>query len=417
MTILFGFYDEINGEILNRKRSFFYIKGIQEYENGEIKNEQPIIVQPEIGYLGIICKEFDGVINFLMQAKVEPGNVNGIQISPTIQATKSNFTKEHGGNMPPYFEYFENATKYKIISDQIQSEQSSRFYRKRNRNIIIKVNEDIEVLPNYKWMTLGQIKKLMDIDNLVNMDTRTVLSHITFLDVFNTSDKKTILSIMEDEAWVNSLFSNNRRKEIIEIYNYINDYKMFNNQSRILVPLSHVSTWHVNNEGVFCKNESNFEVKFYDISITGREVQSWSQPLIKAKGEAVLGLIVCNYDGKKKHLVSVVSEIGIFDKLEIGPSIQVESIDINKKQDSIYKLFKEKLNKNEGIIKNVILSEEGGRFFNEQNRNVIIEVKPGEIENLPEGYFWVDYSTLDSLLHINNCINIQLRNLLSIMER
>lgn len=40
------------------------------------------------------------------------------------------------------------------------------------------LDEDIEVLPNYRWMTLGQIKQLMKIDNLVNMDTRTVLSGI-----------------------------------------------------------------------------------------------------------------------------------------------------------------------------------------------------------------------------------------------
>ena len=88
----FWFYDDYVGEIHNRKRSFFSITGIQRYENNRLVAEQPIIVQPEIGYLGIICKEIDGVINFLMQAKIEPGNVNVIQISPTIQATKSNYT-------------------------------------------------------------------------------------------------------------------------------------------------------------------------------------------------------------------------------------------------------------------------------------------------------------------------------------
>ena len=32
-----------------------------------------------------------------MQAKVEPGNINSIQLSPTLQATRSNYTKAHGG--------------------------------------------------------------------------------------------------------------------------------------------------------------------------------------------------------------------------------------------------------------------------------------------------------------------------------
>ena len=84
----FWFYDDYAGEILNRKRSFFSIKGIRRFENGRFVSEQPMIFQPEIGYLGIIARKIDGVLHFLMQAKIEPGNVNCVQISPTIQATK-----------------------------------------------------------------------------------------------------------------------------------------------------------------------------------------------------------------------------------------------------------------------------------------------------------------------------------------
>ena len=144
----FWFYDEEKGIITNKNNSFFHITGLREtYKlNGkEQRIEQPIIIQNEIGYLGIICKEFEGIMYYLMQAKIEPGNINKIQISPTIQATKSNFTQKHGGKCPAYIDYFMNADKYEIIVDQIQSEQSSRFYKKRNRNIIIKIDEEIEV--------------------------------------------------------------------------------------------------------------------------------------------------------------------------------------------------------------------------------------------------------------------------------
>ena len=55
----------------------------------------------------------DGRLYFLMQAKVEPGNVNKYQISPTIQATKSNFTRAHGGKTPLFFDYF----KLQVESD------------------------------------------------------------------------------------------------------------------------------------------------------------------------------------------------------------------------------------------------------------------------------------------------------------
>ena len=38
------------------------------------------------------------------------------------------------------------------------------------------------------------------------------------------------------------------------------------------------------------------------------------------------------------------------------------------------------------------------------------------IENEQDGYFWVDYKTLNTLVQVNNCLNIQLRNLLSLLE-
>ncbi|WP_227163911.1 NDP-hexose 2,3-dehydratase family protein, partial [Thomasclavelia ramosa] len=67
--------------------------------------------------------------------------------------------------------------------DQIQSEQSARFYRKRNRNMILLLdeNEDVIVEKRFKWMTLSQIKELMNYRNLVNMDTRTVLSNLPLI--------------------------------------------------------------------------------------------------------------------------------------------------------------------------------------------------------------------------------------------
>ena len=95
----FWFYDAQQGTIHNKNNSFFSIAGFEKIgEDGSIIR-QPVILQQEIGFLGIICQEIDGVMYFLMQAKIEPGNINKIQLSPTIQATKSNFTV-WGGVIP-----------------------------------------------------------------------------------------------------------------------------------------------------------------------------------------------------------------------------------------------------------------------------------------------------------------------------
>lgn len=393
--------------------SFFQIKGVRETEAGVVK-EQPIIIQNEIGYLGIICKEIGGILYFLMQAKIEPGNINTVQISPTLQATKSNFMQAHGGKIPLYLEYFDKADEHEIIVDQIQSEQSSRFFKKRNRNIIIKINNDIKISPNYRWMTLGQIKELMKIDNLVNMDTRTVISCIPFsMKKYSEAELKNIKRYFKKEALFNSIFNGNEGANINKVYQYINNIKMLNQKKIDIIDINDLNEWKFEEDQISKKN-GKFKVVFCDIEIEGREVKKWQQPLIEAEEEAVFGLIYCIYNNKMLFLTQVISEIGCFDIVEIGPSVQTFSKEPYK--NIIEKLFFEKMEAQNGIIFSGLFSEEGGRFYHEQNRNVIMEIDCHEIPNLPQGYFWLDYQTLNILVQINNCLNIQLRNLLSIID-
>ena len=413
------FYDDYNGEVLNRKRSFFSIRGMRYFVDNEYILEQPIIVQPEIGYLGIICKKINGILHFLMQAKIEPGNVNCVQISPTIQATKSNFTRAHGGKMPLYFDWFEHSEKHYVIYDQIQSEQSARFYKKRNRNIIILIDEDeeIEMFPNFKWMTLGQIKTLMDYDNLVNMDTRTVLSGIPFiLNQLSAEQKIKIKKMFSDKALFESMFNGNIQEQLPQIFRRLNNYKMFKEVRAVQVPLNQLAEWKIDEYGITCKKYANFMVRYYDIEISGREVQHWSQPLFKAIGAATFGLITQIQDGIRRFLVKIKPEIGSFDEVEVGPSIQWEPSHYLYNDNNVEQIFRQYVENNKGIMINVVLSEEGGRFFHEENKNIIIELDYDEKLNLADEYLWVDYSTLNYMIQFNNCLNIQLRNLLSLLK-
>lgn len=410
-------YDEFTGTICNANQGFFSITGCQKKMDNILLCEQPIILQDEIGYLGVICKDLGGVLHFLMQAKIEPGNVNKIQISPTIQATKSNFSQRHGGRKPAYLDYFINANRYDIIVDQIQSEQSSRFYKKRNRNIIICIEEDIEVFPSHRWMTLGQIKQLMKFDNIVNMDTRTVLSSIPFSQFqFDKHQKQEIYNCLTDKALYRSIFEGDGINHFPEIYQYINNYKMFDANCTSLIPLFDLKSWEMSGTEFFCKNAYPFKVVFCDISIEGREVKHWTQPLFEALGMATFGLIMSEINGVKMFLVRASTEIGCFDKMELGPTLQVEADEYIETQDIIAAFFMSKRKEKNCVRYDVILSEEGGRFYQEQNYNIILEVPHTEVPPLPEGYFWADYKILNTLIQVNNCLNIQLRNLLSLLE-
>lgn len=406
------FYDQQEGCIRNENRSFFSITGYK-----SAGRSQPIILQEEIGYLGIICREFDGVMHFLMQAKIEPGNVNCVQLSPTIQATKSNFTQKHGGAKPPYLEYFLNASRYEIVVDQIQSEQSSRFYKKRNRNILLRVDEEIPLLSSHRWMTLGQIKRLMREDNLVNMDTRTVLSCIPFSKLrLSELELLELADGFRDKALFRSVFVGSSKNSLPEVYQYINNQKMFSEPDLGLVPLQELEDWELRDNELVCKHPYPFKVVFCDIAIEGREVKRWTQPLFEANGIATFGLICCEEDGLLKFLVRAAQEVGCFDGLELGPTVQQEAGERPGEADAVAGIFWERLRSGQGVMFDHLLSEEGGRFYHEQNRNVLLRVKREELPALPEGYFLLDYRTLNELVQINNTLNIQLRNLLSLLE-
>lgn len=408
------YYDRDELGIVNQSKTFFQVKGLEREESGSVKS-QPIIIQNEIGYLGILTKEIDGVLYFLMQAKIEPGNVNIIQISPTLQATKSNFTQAHGGKVPSYLGYFDEDRDYEVIVDQIQSEHSSLFYGKRNRNIIIRVNDEVEVLDTHKWMTLGQIKELMRYDNLVNMDTRTVISCIPFaLKKYSADEIDYIETLFNNKSFFNSIFKGEADKSIHHIFNSLNDVKMYDKSNTNIIDLFDLPGWKME-QNEFKNDTGKFKVIFCNIEIDDREVKHWQQPLFEPITPSEFGLIYCVEDGMMKFLVQIVAEVGCFDKVEIGPSVQIGARG-DQERDKVIELFEERKKSGKGVVFSGLFSEEGGRFYHAENRNFVIEVEKEELSQLPDGYFWVDYYALNTLVQFNNFLNIQLRNLLSILD-
>src|SRR5262249_17485966 len=133
------------GNLVHDSGKFFSVEGLELTTDFGWTNHwaQPIINQPEIGILGILVKEFDGVLHCLMQAKMEPGNVTTLQLSPPVQATRSNYTRVHRGSSIPYLEYFVATRRSGVLVDALQSEQGAWFLHKRNRNMVVEVTDDI----------------------------------------------------------------------------------------------------------------------------------------------------------------------------------------------------------------------------------------------------------------------------------
>lgn len=405
------------GILGHKSGKFFTIEGVNVKTNWGNKSEwsQPIINQPEIGYLGIITKEFNGILYFLLQAKVEPGNVNNVQLSPTLQATKSNYSQVHKGNKPTYLEYFQNLKSNQVLLDQLQSEQGARFLKKRNRNIIIKIEEDIDVYEDFIWVTLGQIKKLITYNNLVNMDTRTVISGIPLDSCDIIEDKFKLLDSISNIDFP-MLYSSSSNAFTLykfdEILNWLTALKCKYELEVNSISLFEIEDWIISDEVI--KNIDNrfFEVIAAQVSISNREVKNWSQPLIRPLQQGIIAFIIKDFNGVTHFLVQAKLESGNFDILEFAPTVQCITDSYKNVKHVPYLEYV--LNAtSEMVIFDTLQSEEGGRFYKEQNRNVIIKVDDGFTEEVPENYCWMTLNQLNTFLKFNNYLNIQARSIIS----
>lgn len=406
-----------DGSLRHVSGKFFSIEGIQvKTDFHTVKRwTQPIINQPEVGFLGIIVKEFDGILYFLMQAKVEPGNVNCVQISPTLQATKSNYTQVHKGKSPAYLDYFVNAKKNQILIDQLQSEQGARFLRKRNRNIIIKVDEDVPLMEGFRWLTLGQIKMLMLRDNVVNMDTRTVLSALNIASYVTPFDELSHLSHL-GEQWMTSVNANTAYYSINDHLSWLSSLKSKFDIHISGFPIVSMDDWHYTPYELARYDELYFRVIAVRVSISNREVVSWCQPLVEPKQKGICGLIVKKINGVAHFLIQAKMECGNFDTFELAPTVQCltgrvkEDISL---QPPYYSYFMS--NGKSKILYDVWQSEEGGRFYHEQNRNMIVQVDDDFPIETPELYTWMTLGQIYEFMRFNNYLNIQIRSLISIL--
>lgn len=414
-------FAEDSGNLVHETGKFFSIEGIKvntSFGNVNIW-EQVIINQPEVGILGIITKMIDNERHFLLQAKMEPGNINILQLSPTLQATKSNYKLEHKGKSPLYLEYFIDKTKAKIVVDQLQSEQGGRFLRKRNRNMIVEVTEDIPVYEDYIWLTLGQVKKLMQYDNLMNMDARSVISCIPFhkaadfAEINGSENGRTLL----DSAMIASLSSDEDDiYSFTEQLSWIIDQKLGYSLTVESVNLNTLTDWVIGSDRVYHKSLPLFEVIGVDVRAGNREVGSWKQPMIADYNTGLIGFIVKEINNKYYFLVQAKLEPGNIDIVDMAPTISCSNYLSYVDKESAPLFYNKFLDvKPENIIYDKLLSEEGGRFYHLQNRYMIIRDNELDLESMEPNY---RFMTLEHMLTIaeQGYFNIESRGLFACID-
>ncbi|WUH98257.1 NDP-hexose 2,3-dehydratase family protein [Spirillospora sp. NBC_00431] len=385
--------DRETGDIVHHTGRFFTIHGLEvRFPSGPVPTwSQPIITQPEVGILGLLAKEIDGVRHFLVQAKVEPGNRDGLQISPTVQATRSNYTGVHGGKSVPYLEYFRDHGRHRVLADVRHSEQGAWFYQKRNRNMIVELDEDVPVRDGFRWLTLDRVHELLAVEDLVNMDLRTVLSCLPAPD------------------------TGLARHEMTDLLSWLTDVRTGADITTRRVPLRGLPGW--NSSGGRIRHESGtfFSVIGVEVEAGGREVRGWAQPMIEPAGEGVIAFLVTMIDGEWHALMNASVEPGYADVAELAPTVQCIPGSYRALPCSARPPFLDQVldAPARDVLYDTVLSEEGGRFYHARNRYMIVETEAGDE---PPDYRWVALHQLTGLLRHSHYLNVQARSLVACLR-
>ncbi|MYY03367.1 MULTISPECIES: NDP-hexose 2,3-dehydratase family protein [unclassified Streptomyces] len=392
-------FAENSGHLVHDTGRFFTVAGLKvEVDEGPVKEwSQPIIVQREIGLLGIAVREIDGVLHLLMQAKAEPGNPNGVQLSPTVQATKSNYTGVHQGRLVPYVKHFAEAEPRSVVADVLQSEHGAWFYRKRNRNMVIEVGPEVEAGEDFCWLTLGQVQEQLRIDHRVNMDTRTVLS---------------CLPGFGDDGERGGLHTET------EILSWITSNQAVHDVDSTVVGLRDLPGWRQSDWSISHESGLFFSVTAVDVVANSREVGGWTQPLFEPHGVGIAALLVKRFGGVLHVLLRARIEPGYIDAIELAPTVQGTPENHARLGGAVHEqlLDIERRLSTDRVLYDAEMSEEGGRFHHSRSRYMIIEVGDDHFDEEPPGFRWMTRPQITWLLQHRHYLNVQARSLIACLH-
>ncbi|TMR04956.1 NDP-hexose 2,3-dehydratase [Actinomadura soli] len=381
------------GNLVHRSGRFFTVEGLRVgvgEQPARVEWQQPIIVQAEVGILGILAREFDGVLHFLMQAKMEPGNPELLQLSPTVQATYSNYTKVHKGAAVRYLEYFTDPSRGRVLSDVLQSEHGSWFHRKRNRNMIVEAVGPVPEHEDFRWLTLGQIHELLAYDNTVNMDARSALAGL-----YGQSAAHALGSDTELLSWLAA------QRSVTPIRGE-------------RVPLASVPGWTRGASSIDHEDGRYFRVVAVSVQAGNREVGHWTQPLFEPRGQGVVAFLTRTIEGVPHVLVRARAEGGFLDA-ELGPTVQCTPGNHAHLPPEDRPPFLDLVTAAapSRIRYCALHSEEGGRFLDAVSRYLVVEAGESEAPlDAPPGFRWVSRDQLAALAQHSHYVSVQARTLL-----
>lgn len=404
----------LDDRLIHSSGRFFTIEGLSVRTNfGPMQQwHQPIIVQPDIGILGILAKKINGIYHFLMQVKMEPGNTSLVQYAATVQATQSNYQQIHGGRPTPYLEYFLRASRGSIIADRLLSEHASWYLHKRNRNMIVEISPDegLPVRDDFTWLTLGQLRHQLASGN-VNMNARTVLACISY-----AASKDARASGDPDDEFhdrvITSHISGRSAAAVSTAMTWVIDQKEIFTLDVRRIGLLEMDDWVSDEEGIRHCDGGYFRILGLSVEATSREVGRWSQPMLEPVPGNLVAFICQVRSGVLQFLVQAMVQPGSTDRLELAATIQLAP-GYNRVARELPPLVEYLTSPVSQVRLKSVQSEDGGRFYRADTTHLVIELPQGHPIDAPDNYRWMTLGLLNRLSHFGYYVNVEARSLIA----
>jgi dTDP-4-dehydro-6-deoxy-alpha-D-glucopyranose 2,3-dehydratase len=390
-----------DGAIQHDSGRFFSVVGIRWTAPDGTVVSQPMFKQQEQATQGFLLREGDKGNELLAYAKIEPGNVDTVQLAPTCQATGGNISRAHGGQAPPFADAFEPGSAG-LLYDVLHSEQGTRFLGKRNRNVLA-LARNTELLPlTHRWLAAEEILDLLELDFTVNTDARSVLvccpwekmvGRTPFSRYGSGFGRELARSAAEngEVTWLSQL------REKLES-------EREKTAEPVTIDLHDVTGWRVTESGVEPESAGPFRVFQIKVDVRGREVSSWDQPIISSAGEGSIDLLCGRREGVLNFLLRPYAEPGLFDLVQLGPVVQEPG---GAKEES-------PIDVGGALVRmECRQSEEGARFFRDTNRFRIVDV--GEACEAADGWQWFTLAQIRRLLDEAGWFTNEARSALSLL--
>lgn len=416
------------GHLLHESGGFFSVVGFRYGDRpGELSAGQPFILQPEIGILGfLMCRDSQGV-HLLVQAKTEPGNCGGTQLSPSFQCTKSNYQRRHGGKAAQFLDFFLGESALPALTDSLQSEQGTRFIDKFNRNMVIEVSRaavDLSAPDRaaWRWLSLDEMGWLLTKDLVFNTDARSVLAVSDWAlfsptrEPFARWQKNVGIGF---DLW-NSYHAPVTAAAIAELLRWLEEKRQIAAWHTQIVGLTDLPAWRVTEAGVLSTDSrSDVAIRYYAVRAEDREVQSWTQPLITSTTPGLVLLVARRRDGVLTFGARLSREPGFKNAAQLSATVQVFPGE-SRSQDKLATLLdscRQADSQHEPVLFDCLMSEEGGRFYQDINRYVILQMP----DNLPawedDDVRWLTLAEINAVKGRQGVFTNEFRSVLSLLLR